>query len=337
MTRNLRWGVLGTGGIAAQFVADLRLLDGAEAVAVGSRRLETAEAFGERTGIARRHRSYEALVEDPEVDVVYVATVNSEHHANALMAIRAGKPVLVEKPFTLNAGEAREIVDEARATGVFCMEAMWTRFLPHVVAIRELLARGALGDVRTVLAEHGQRLDDVPRLHEPALGGGALLDLGVYPVSFASMVLGRPTSVTAVGEPTAGGVDAQTSLVLRYPGGRQAVLHCSLSAAGRNGAVIVGTEARLEVDPVFLVPTSFRVVARDGRVERHEHPHAGNGLRHEAAEVARCLREGLLESPSLPLAETIEVMETLDEARRQIGLRFPQENERAGMEGTSAR
>ena len=323
-----RWGVIGTGGIAAAFVTDLGLLPDAEVVAVGSRSQETADAFADQFDIARRHPSYQSLVDDPDVDVVYVSTPHPGHFPAAMLAIEAGKAVLCEKPFTLNAKEASDLVAAARDNGVFLMEAMWTRFLPHVVRIRELLAGDTLGDIRTVLADHGQWFPHDPqhRLFNPALGGGALLDLGIYPVSFASMVLGSPSQVTAVSTPASTGVDAQTSLLLEHPGGQHAVLNTTLEARSPTRAAIVGTLARIEIDPKFYAPTTFTVVAFDGTVvERYDVAHEGGGLRHQAAEVGRCLADGRLESAVMPLDESVAIMETLDEVRRQIGLVYPSE------------
>jgi predicted dehydrogenase len=322
----VRWGVIGTGGIASTFVRDLRLLSDAAAVAVGSRRQETADEFAHAHGVERAHPSYEALVDDPDVDVVYVATPHPGHHAAARLAIEAGKPVLVEKPFTLNADEAADLVAAARSRGVFLMEAMWTRFLPHIVRLRELLASGALGEIRTVTAEHGQWFAPDPqhRLFAPELGGGALLDLGIYPVSFASMVLGQPSRVTAVSEPAFTGVDATTSVLLEHDSGAHGVVTTTLAAVGANDASVVGTDARIEIDQVWYSPSSFSLLGRDGTVlERFDEPHDGHGLRHEAAEVARCLREGRPESDVMPLDETVAIMRTLDEIRRQIDLVYP--------------
>lgn len=326
MAGDLRWGILGTGGIAQSFVGDLRLLADATVTAVGSRSVESAERFGKRLGVARRHGSYRQLVQDPEVDVVYVATPHPMHAENAMLAIAAGKHVLIEKPFTMNAQEAREVVGAARDAGVFVMEAMWTRFLPHMKRVRALLDEGSLGDVRTVLADHGQwfPFDPAHRLLAPELGGGALLDLGVYPISFASMVLGTPEKVTAVSNPAATGVDAQTSAIFQYAGGQHAVVTTTLAARSPTRAAIVGTEARIEIDGRWYGPTSFCVIARDGEVrETYNEPHEGKGLRQQAAEVARCVREGVLESPTMPPAETVSIMETMDEVRRQIGLSYP--------------
>ena len=323
--RPIRWGILGAGGIATKFCDDLALLPDHDIAAVGARTAGSSDAFASRFGIERVHPSYADLVADPDVDAIYVATPHPMHHDAAHLAIEAGKAVLVEKPFTMDAAEARSLVAAARDSGTFLMEAMWTRFLPHMVAIREVLASGRLGDLVLVTAEHGQWFEPDPdfRLFAPGLGGGALLDLGIYPVSFASMVLGTPTHVTAVSNPAFTGVDAQTSMILRDDAGRHAVLTTTLSAASANGAVITGTDSRIEIDPTFYRPTGFTIVGRDGSRERVESAHDGNGLRHQAAEVGRCLRAGLTESPVLPLDETVSIMETMDEVRRQIGLTYP--------------
>jgi predicted dehydrogenase len=329
MTDTIRWGIIGTGGIAAAFARDLRLLDDAEVVAVGSRSQESADRFGDEHGIARRHASYADLAADPEVDAVYVATPHPGHHDAALLAIEAGKAVLVEKPFTMDAAEARSLVDAARAGGTFLMEAMWTRHLPHVLEIRRLIDDGAIGDVVLVTAEHGQWFADDPefRLFAPELGGGALLDLGIYPVSFAHMVLGTPQRILAASDPAFTGVDAQTSVILQYAGGAHAVVTTTLRAQSECHASIAGREGRIEIDGVFYRPTSFRLVRRDGRHDGETTTFAfdepGHGLRYQAAEVGRCLREGLTESPRLPLDETVAIMETLDEIRRQVGLTYP--------------
>jgi predicted dehydrogenase len=314
MSEPLRWGVIGTGGIATTFAADLALTDSGRVVAVGSRRTDTAERFAARFEVPNRHASVEALVADPAVEVVYVATPHPLHHAQAQLALRAGKPVLVEKAFTMNAAQARELASIARAEGLFLMEAMWTRFLPHIAQIRGLLDDGVLGEIVTVTADHGQWFAKDPefRMFAPELGGGALLDLGVYPVSFASMVLGAPQRIVSVVSPAFTGVDGQTSMVFEYATGAQAVLTCTLSAKSPTRAAIVGTEARIEIDGDFYAPTSFSVISRSGEQTRFDAPHEGRGLRHEADEVARCLREGLLESPLMQLDESVSIMATMD-------------------------
>jgi uncharacterized protein (TIGR00369 family) len=315
----VRWGILGTGGIAGTFAADLRLTDSGVVVAVGSRSQASADRFGDQFGISRRHGSYAALVADPEVDVVYVATPHPLHRDNALLALQAGKPVLVEKPFTMNAAEARDIVAAARERGLFAMEAMWTRFLPHVAVIRDWLAQGLLGEIVTVTADHGQWFaeDASFRLFAPELGGGALLDLGVYPVSFASMVLGRPSRVTSMSDPAFTGVDAQTSMLFGYDSGAQAVLTCTLRGKSPTRAAIVGTEARIEVEGDFYAPAAVTLVPRKGDPNRVESAHEGRGLFHQADEVARRLAAGELESPLMPLDETIAIMQTMDQVLAQ--------------------
>ena len=314
MSEPLCWGLIGTGWIADSFAADLAFTDSGRAVAVGSRRMETANRFADRFDIPNRHASYEALVADPDVDVVYVATPHPLHHSGALLALRAGKPVLVEKPFTMNAAEARELVAVARAEKLFCMEAMWTRFLPHIAQIRRLIAEGALGDIVTVSADHGQWFAKDPgfRLFAPELGGGALLDLGVYPVSLASMLLGAPDTITALVDPAFSGVDGQTSMLFRYASGAQAVLTCTSLARSPTRAAIVGTEARIEIEGDFYTPSPFTLITRTGERTFYDEPHEGRGLWHQADEVARCLREGLLESPLMPLDESVSIMQTMD-------------------------
>jgi len=236
------------------------------------------------------------------------------HHANALLALEAGKPVLVEKSFTMTADEARDLVAIARSKGLFLMEAMWTRCLPHIAEVNRIVADGALGEIMIVTADHGQWFANDPafRLFAPELGGGAVLDLGVYVVSFASMILGRPDRISALVTPAFTGVDGQTSMLFGYGSGAQAVLYCTSSAKSPTTAAIVGTEARIEIDSIFYAPTSFTLIGRDGTATRFEPPHTGRGLHYEADEVARCLREGLLESPLMPLDETIAIIETMD-------------------------
>ena len=322
MATRLNWGILGTGWIADLFVKDLQLTQH-KVAAVGSRSQAGADRFAKTFGIAKAHGSYQSLCDDPEVDLIYVATPHPVHAENAIMAIEAGKHVLIEKPFTLNAAEARRIVDLAKARKRVVLEAMWTRFLPHVARIREWLAAGALGDIVTVTADHGQWFAEDPafRLFAPELGGGALLDLGVYPVSFASMILGPPSRIEALGDPAFTGVDAQTSMLFGYDSGAQAVLTCTLRAKSPTRAAIVGTEARIEIEGDFYAPTAMSLITRDGEVTRVESSHEGRGLRHQADEVARLLAAGELESPLLPLDETISIMATMDAVLDRIGLR----------------
>lgn len=328
MSRPLAWGILGTGGIANEFTADL-LLTGHTVAAVGSRGQASADGFATRHGIAHAHASYEALVEDAAVDIVYVATPHSLHASNAMLALRAGKHVLVEKPFSINAREAREVANLAASSGLLAMEAMWTRFLPHMVRIREIIASGTIGETRTVVAghEHRQTPDLTHRVHDPALGGGALLEVGIYPVSFAWDILGQPSQVRALGSTSPTGVDGQTAILLGYPGGAQALLHASAEAVGGSTASILGTEGRIEIDATWFTPASFTVFnngrAVVERFERAEHYVVGRGLHLQATALERAICAGASPVPEMPISETIAIMATLDEIRADIGLRYP--------------
>lgn len=325
MTRPFGWGIIGTGLIAGIFADDLRGA-GLRIAAVGSRTRPAAEMFAAAHGARRAHGCYESLVADPAVDIVYVASPNAFHREHALLAIAAGKHVLVEKPFTLDASEAREVVGAARAAGVAVVEAMWTRFLPHMTRVREVLRESGLGDVRTVIADHGQLLPSAPdhRVHDPALGGGALLDLGVYPISFAVDLLGLPQKVIANSTLGATGVDRQTAVITVHAGGRQALSHAQLDARSAVRASVIGTDARLEIDPWWYNATGFSVINPDDVViERFRVEVPGRGMQFQAMELERLVEAGETESSILPLDETVGIMAVLDEVRAQAGLSFP--------------
>ncbi|MEO8093997.1 MAG: Gfo/Idh/MocA family oxidoreductase [Pseudolysinimonas sp.] len=326
MTERLRWGILGTGWIADWMTKDLRVL-GSPVTAVGSRTQQRADAYAAEHGIPNAHGSYAALVADPEVDVVYIATPHPSHVADAMLALNAGKHVLVEKPFTLNAAEARALTALASERGLVVLEAMWTRWLPHMARIREIIAAGTLGEVRTVIADHTQKLsaDPAHRMQSLELGGGALLDLGIYPVSFAWELFGAPSTIAAVSSPTPSGADRQTAMTFTYADGQQAVMQCALDTQGPNQAVILGTDARIEIDPVWYTPTTFRVIAPDGSVieEFDGRLPAGRGMQFQAAALEALVAAGKLEDELLPPSESVAIMESLDEVRRQIGLRYP--------------
>lgn len=324
---DVRWGILATGGIARSFTRDL-LLHGHRVTAVGSRSAEGARAFAEQFGIAREHASYDDLVADPEVDVVYVATPHVLHAANAAAALEHGKHVLVEKPFAVRADEARALAALARRERRLLLEAMWTRFLPHMAFVREVVASGRVGEVRSVHADHTQRLSSDPahRLNDPALGGGALLDLGVYPVSFAHDLLGPPTDVAARGALRETGVDASVATVLRHAGDAVSTSYSSSETRGSNTAVVLGTEGRVEIASVWYAPAVVTVHDARGEVlDRFDQPVSGRGMQHQAAEVERCLALGLTESPLMTLEGSVAVMATLDAVRASIGVRYPGE------------
>ena len=328
MTDRLRWGILGTGWISTQMTSDL-ILTGHAVTAVGSRTQEAADAFAATHGIPTAHPSYEALVADPQVDVIYVGTPHPYHYDNTVLALNAGKHVLLEKPFTLNAAEAQKLVDLAASKKLVVLEAMWTRWMPHMIRIRELLAAGALGELRSLIADHDQKLPTnvEHRIRNPDLGGGALLDLGIYPISFAWDVFGEPSSIYALSSPTpVTGVDQNDAIVLGYPSGTKAIINTVLDAAGPNTAVLVGTEARIEIDPVWYNPTSFSLIAPDGTVlERFEQKVPGRGMQFQADELERLVAAGELAGTILPPSQTVAIMATLDEIRSQIGLRYPGE------------
>ncbi|WP_158862361.1 Gfo/Idh/MocA family protein [Leifsonia sp. AG29] len=321
----LRWGVLGPGEIARDFTNALHRHTRQRVVAVGSRSEERAAAFAATHGVGRSYGSYEALVGDPEVDVVYVATPHSEHREHALLAIAAGKHVLVEKPLAATAREARDIVDAARAAGVFAMEAMWTRYLPQTDIVRQLLADGSLGEVRVVTADFGGHppYDPSSRLWNPALAGGALLDLGVYVVSWAFFVLGEPASVIATGSLAPTGVDDQAALVLSTESGAQALLSTTLRAGTPSLASISGAEGRIELESPFWGPSGLRLHTADGAPaavwrDPYGRPYR-DGMSYEAAALARYVTDGLTESPLHSLDETVGTLAVIDEARRRLG------------------
>ena len=323
-----KWGIIGTGGIARAFSNDIGFLSDHVIAAVGSRSLENAENFVKTIPGAKAHGSYDALINDSDIDAIYVATPHPSHKENVIAALNAGKPVLCEKPFAVNAHEAREMVAAAKANDVALMEAMWARFLPHYAKIREIVASGVLGQITTIHADHGQRLADqnIARLVEPSLAGGALLDLGIYPISFAHMVLGIPQSITSSAVFTDKGVDAQTSMILDYANGSQAILNTTMIVQTPCTAVIAGLKGYLEVNRTFYNPTSMRLTLFDGTVTEYPSDYKGHGLREQAVEFAHVIKSGAKESPILTWDDTIAIMEIMDTVRSQIGLKYPFEN-----------
>jgi len=324
---DFKWGILGPGGIARAFAKDLQNLSGHRVGAVGSRTLSNAQEFSKTFG-GTAYGSYEELISDSLIDAVYVATPHPAHKINVIAALNAGKPVLCEKPFAVNAVEAQEMVAAAHNNNVALMEAMWSRFLPHYSKVREIIASGVLGQILTIHADHGQRLadQDIPRLIEPSLAGGALLDLGIYPVSLAHMILGNPTKITASGVLTDKGVDAQTSIIFDYADGAQAVLNTTMIEQTPCRAVIAGVNGWLEIDRVFYNPTSMRVTLFDGSVTHYPNTYTGHGLREQAEVFKRLVVSGQNQSEILNWKDSVDIMQSLDNVRAQIGLRYPFEN-----------
>ncbi len=321
----LRWGIVGPGWIAERFVGAMQRNTGQIVLAVGSRRADRSAAFAAKHGIERSYGSYEALLADPDVDVVYIATPHNAHYPLAKLAIAAGKPTVVEKPLALNASQAAELRDLATANGVFLMEALWTVFLPKFDVIRQLLADGAFGDIHTVLADHGEYFEADHRILRHDLAGGPMLDLGTYPVSFAQFVLGPPAEIQAAGRPHPAGVNGQVSAIL---GGdpAQAVVTTTVFANTPTTAAICGTAATLAIPGPFYQPGPMTLTSVGGASLTFDEPAiAHEGLFFEAVEAARCIREGRTESPLRPVADSVATLTTMDEMRRQIGQVFEEE------------
>jgi predicted dehydrogenase len=332
MPDKIRWGILSTGAIARQFAQGLAFAPGAELVAVGSRTREAAERFGAEFRVPRRRASYQAVADDPDVDVVYIGTPHTLHCENTLMCLDAGKAVLCEKPFAINAVQADRMVAAARAKRLFLMEALWTRYLPAILELQRLLAAGTIGPIRMIEADFGFRpvYDPLGRLYNPDLGGGALLDIGIYPISLAFLLLGPPERMTSLAELGRTGVDERSAVVFGYPGGELAVLSFSLTTDMPSEVLVLGTEGWIRIHgPIYRpekLTVSLKAAAPRAREEREiPLPVAGNGYNYEAVEVMRCLREGRLESPGMPLDESLAIMRTLDGIRAQWGLRYPGE------------
>lgn len=323
----IRWGILGTGWIAGMMAEALSSLDDAEMIAVGSRTQESADKFADQWNIPNRHPSYEALTNDPEVDVIYIATPHPYHYENAKLCLNARKAVLCEKPFTLNEQTTQELVDLAREKQVFMMEAMWTRFLPAVVQARQWIAEGKIGEVRAVRANFFIDLDPKPegRLLNPELGGGALLDLGVYPVSFASMVLGTPKEIKSFAYLGETGVDEQVVMIFDYEGSKHAILSTCMHLTAPIDAHIIGDKGVIRVHEDFFKTEGVTLTVNGQEPAEAIFPHHKNGYEYEAMEVMACMRAGKLESDIMTLDESIEIMRMMDTMRADWGLKYPHE------------
>lgn len=325
-TRPIRWGIGSTGGIANAFAHGLSLVADAEVVAVASRSQEAADRFADAHAIPHRHGSYEAMASDDDVDVVYIGTPHSRHCDDTLLYLAAGKHVLCEKPFAINRAQVTAMVDAAQARGLFLMEAIWSRFLPAYVELRRLLAEGSIGELRIVEGSFGFVAPFVPahRLFARELGGGALLDVGLYPVQLVHMLLGPPDAVAAVATLGETGVDEQVAVLMRYDDGPLGVALAAIRTDLATTARVAGTTGVIGL-PSRLHCPAYLDVQRGTEVERIATPMEGNGLHYQAEEVHRCLRAGLTESAVMPLADSCAIASTLDRARAQIGLRYPGE------------
>jgi predicted dehydrogenase len=323
MTDKVRWGILGTGKIAKAFATALKDTPDAQLAGVGSRNRASAAAFAREFGGAA-YASYEDLVTAGDVDLVYVGTPHPMHYENVRLALEAGKGVLCEKAFTVNRGQAEELVRLARGKNLFLMEAMWTRFLPALAEVRRIVDAGEIGTVRQVNADLGFKADVGPehRLFNPVLGGGALLDLGIYPLSIALALLGPVETVLAQADLGPTGVDEQTGILLRHGGGGMSVCSCSLRARLPSELTIAGERGHVRMNTMFYRTQTVTVVRADGISRTVPTPYIGNGYVHEVIEAQRCWRAGLVESPGMTHADTLALMGVMDEIRRQIGLSY---------------
>jgi predicted dehydrogenase len=324
----VKWGILGTGKIARRFMQAAFYVPDAQVVAVGSREQHTADQFGAQFGVPKRYGSYDALIGDPEVEIVYVATPHTLHAENTLAALQASKHVLCEKPFTVNAPQAEQVIQAARAAGKFVMDGMWTRCFPVVREIIRRIQTGELGEIRYLQADFGFRPEFNPtsRLFAPELGGGALLDVGVYPVALAFLVLGAPKQIVSHATLGATGVDELCSMLFLYENGAQAVLSASLQVEMPKQANICGSQARIHMPAPWWKPSEAYLVRNDGATEHLLYPYEGDGLQFEIRHVHDCLRQGLTESPWMPLDETLGIMRALDTLRAQWGVRYPSDS-----------
>ena len=320
----IRWGIIATGSIAHTFASDLALVPDAELAAVGSRQLESAEAFGAQYGARRAYGSYAEVAADPDVDVVYIATPHGLHRDNAELCIAGGKAVLCEKALALNGYDAEAMVTAARAAGVFFMEAMWMRCNPNIRALQAMIDGGAIGEVRQIDATFGFVADKPPdhRLFDPALGASSLLDIGIYPLTFAWMLLGAPTQISSSGQLSERGIDLACASVLSYDDGREARIACSMLEDLPCTATVQGSAGQIELAPRFHEAREFTVTTDAGR-STHSDTIRGLGYIHEVEEVHQCLRDGRTESPLVPLDETVALMRIMDTIRAQIGSTLP--------------
>lgn len=331
----LRWGIMGPGWIAERFTESVQAHTDQVIAAVASRSLSRAKAFAESFGIPTAYGSYEELTADPGIDIVYVCTPHTGHHQAAVLAIDAGKHVLIEKPIALNAVQARDIAARAEEAGVFAAEAMWSFFLPKFDVIRQVLDAGTLGAITTVVAEYGEYFEPTHRIFDPELAGGPLLDLGTYPLALVTEVLGRPERLYAIGQPHPSGVNAQLSAVMQFASGAQAVVNTHVHNFTPTGATIVGSDATLTIDGPFNMPGGFDIRYPDGTRVRYEEANGAHfeGLHYEAAAAARAVAAGRTQASQRTLAASIRTLEVADEIRRQLGVVFPGE---AALPGAAA-
>ncbi|MBG9376858.1 Gfo/Idh/MocA family oxidoreductase [Panacibacter sp. DH6] len=325
MPTNIRWGILGAGKIARKFAADLRLVKDAELVAIASRSIDNARAFAKDYPARHLHDSYEALVTNDEVDIIYVATTHNFHKEHTILCLQHGKPVLCEKPFAINAAEAAEMIALAKEKQVFLMEALWTKFLPHFIKVKEMVSAGKIGEIKSVLARFGFKPTEpiAPRIFDPVLAGGTLLDIGIYNVFMALSILGKPDNIDAVMNPALTGIDEQCAITFRYNSGAMAQLFSSFASNIATECDIHGTNGRFKLAHRFYAPDTT-IEHYPGWIDSKEiipvEKEAGWGYQYEIRHASECIRKGLKESNVMTFADTMQLMETLDEIRAKAGI-----------------
>ena len=322
--KEFRWGIIGTGGIANAFVKDLECLDGHRVSSVLSRSMVTANSFTSDLKGCNGYDDINSFLDNDYIDAVYIATPNTFHAPQTIMALESGIPVLCEKPFAMNLEEVKSMVESSEANNATLLEGMWTRYLPHIKKVKQILEEDAIGKIESIFAFHGQNLrhSDNPRLWTKELGGGALLDLGIYVVSFAHLILGNPKEIIATSVFTNEGIDSKTSMIFKYDSNVIANLSCSMFDTQPNRAIISGERGLIEIEPTFYAPTKISIVMNNGETTSITNDYKGHGLREQARELEWCVRNNLIESPKMKHSESISVMKSMDKIRSLIGLSF---------------
>jgi predicted dehydrogenase len=328
MNQTIRWGILGCGKIARKFASDLQWVENAKLVAIAAREQLSADAFAKDFPVEYKHNSYKALAENPEVDVIYIATPHALHYEHVMLCLQHKKAVLVEKAFAINYGQAKQMIDFAKSQQTFLMEAFWTRFLPHYLKVKEMIAQGQVGAIQYINAEFGFKPTPPvsQRIYDPALGGGSLLDVGVYPVFLALDLLGKPDHIQASIVPAPSGVDEQCSIQFKYNNGAIANLFSSFATNLATGADIAGDQGRIRLTHRFHGPTTeleFYPGVVDSKQTVAFEKAKGNGYEYEAQHVNNCIKKGLVESPLRTHIDTLILTQTLDQIRSMVGIRYP--------------
>ena len=324
MKKNFKWGIIGTGGIANAFAQDLIHLKNHKVTSVLSRNIDTAKKFTSKILDCKPYDNEKSFFEDKNIDAIYIATPNTLHAQQSIKALQHKKPVLCEKPFAINLKETKDMIKASKKNNTALLEAMWTRYLPHIKFIKNILSENKIGKIHSLSACHGQNLTSIdnPRLWKKNLGGGALLDLGIYVVSFTQMVLGTPKSLVAKALFTNEGVDAKTSMIFKYENGAIANLSCTMYDSQPNRAIISGEKGWIEIDPTFYAPTSVKVITKNKREIIFANSYKGHGLREQAKEMENCIMKNNIESKKMSHSESIEVMKIMDRVRNEIGLEY---------------